>query len=181
MPFLPPAFLERYKQFWAINQIQAGLHVEGEARKGIGLLEWPDFLGNGLGYPSFFVSERVILSLKRAGIEIGRLTAMPIGTVNPPALKWVPAPDYFVLEALYGIEMNYSASGVRLEEGVPKYNPVKPPNWVLDGSSWSGRHLLAWPNPSKSMTVSLICTERVMELAGREKWTNCRFEPLSAL
>ena len=176
MPFLLPGQLEIKLRFWKANPRKPGLYGENGSK-------WPDFLGHGGGMPSFFVSERVVNSLKASGIEIARLTHMPIASIKSrnKRLKEQTPPRYFVLEAPYAIEMDYEASGVPIDAGgIPIARLPDSPNWTLRLASWRGADLMCYPNMWKRPTFTLICTERVVQLAEREGWTNCYFEPINA-
>jgi hypothetical protein len=177
MPFFSPSRLQQKREFWKVNPRKPGLYIDDDGKANA----WPDILGHGGGCPRFFVSDKVVGSLVRERIEIARLTAMPIAEVLCSALEGKPSPGYFVLEAPYAIDVDYTASGVPIDaEGRP-VRLLKSPIWKLKLSSWTGRDLFGWPNIWKGPDWSLICTERVVELAKRDGWTNCRFDPISAV
>ena len=177
MPFLHPTQLERLREFWKVNPWPPGIYIE------TGRI-WPDFLGHGGGSPSFFVTERVLESMRTEGLTITRATEIPIGQIDSKALKDKPPPRYFVVETAPGIEVDFAATGIPTDaEGKPVLNPLPKPwppvAWRLRLSSWNGADLFCYSNFGGSLT--LVCTEKVVELAKREGWTNCRFEPVWAV
>jgi hypothetical protein len=176
MPFLLPGDFERIKPVWEAHSRKPGLYVEGGSK-------WPDLLGYGGGYPPFFVSERVLESLNAAHIEIARATEMPIADIQSRSKKLKGQPiRYFALEAPYGIETDYEASGVPVNASGRPITPLpKSVVWTLKVSSWSGADLVSAPNMWKRPTCSLICTEKVVELAKHDGWTNCFFKPMPAV
>lgn len=173
MPFYHPIELERKLAFWKVNPMPPGLTVEGGSK-------WPDFIAQGGGHPWFFVSERVVDSLNRIAAPIHRLTEMPIGVILTKALRTVPAPRYFVVETEPGIEVDLAASGYELaEDGKPKRRPfsTSPSPFKYRGSSWNGTDLFDYHNflnPDLPHT-NLLCSQKLKELAEKEKWTNVGF------
>jgi hypothetical protein len=162
MTFLNPVEKERYEKFWKVNPRRPGIIVDdGESRA----KWWPDFMGHGGGSPRFFASEKVVRSLEGTGIEYARTTEMPIAEVICKDLNSTEPPRYFVLEADPGIEIDHEASTGR-------------PARVFRESSWTGKDLMGWPNIWNSPSPSLICTEKVVELARAAGWTNVRFEKI---
>jgi hypothetical protein len=178
MPFLHPKFMERRLAYWKVNPEPPGLSIDPGGRK------WPDFLGNGHSPPMFFVSERVVSDFQNIDVPIARVTEMPIAEINAKALKSKPAPKYFVIETIPGIEVDWEATGFKLDaSGNPILNP--PPNpWPSPYryrlKSWNGTDLFAYRHfgPADGPYIDMFCTERVKELAEKEGWTNVRFKPL---
>lgn len=107
---------------------------------------------------------------------------MPIGLNKSKKLCEVPAPDYFVLRGVPGMEWDFPASGVPVDaSGKAILNPY-PKNWPppvrLKLSTWTGAKLFALSNFQEGQYTNLFCTEEVVGLAKQEKWTNVRFEPV---
>jgi len=183
MPFLHPNQLARAVEFGKKNPRSPGLYIEDydygpKARK------WPDFLGHGgVTSPSHFVSETVIEDLRANGAPIARVTEMPIAEIQATGLRSIPPPKYFALETVPGIEVDFAASGIPTDsEGKPILNPLPkpwPPIWRLKASSWNGADLFSYSNYGGPLT--LICTEKIVELAHKQRWSNCRFEPIWAI
>ena len=177
MKFLHPSQLERNREYWKINNETPGLHIDpgGEG--------WPDFLGCGFMPPSFFVSEKVISSLQHESITFARATAIPIGDVASKALKLSSSPKYFVLEASQGMEIDYLKSGIPTDSlGKPILSPLPKPwppaMWWFKLASWTGADLFGWPSLDQRTSTRLLCTERIVELAERDGWTNVKFNSI---
>lgn len=175
--FIHPTSLKSKMQSWKLYPEKPGLHISSGGK------HWPDILGCGDSPPGFFISDRVIESLRSIAAPMGRVTEMPIVEINAKALKNKPAPKYYVVETIPGIEVDLEATGFKLDrQGKPILNP--PPNpwptyrYRLD--SWNGEDLFAYRHfgPTDGPYVDMFCTERVKELAEREGWTNVRFKPL---
>ncbi len=177
MNFLSPQDLENKVEFWKVNQREPGI-ITGERGS-----KWPDFLRNGGSPPLMFVSQRIVESLHNSGIPIARSTPMPIAKIKAKNIKDKPAPEYSVVEALPGIEMDYEASGISIDsEGKPIIpRTIQPIPWKLKSSTWTGLDLFGWPRIPKRPDEVLICTDRVVELAKRDGWTNVKFESIAAV
>src|SRR5690606_37894513 len=121
---------------WKINPTSPGLIIDPGGNK------WPDLLGHGGGSPSFFISDRVLESLRSIGAPIGRVTEMPIAEINAKLLKTKPAPKYFVVETQPGIEVDFAASNIPTHsEGKPILTPLPkpwPPLIKVRADSWNG-------------------------------------------
>jgi hypothetical protein len=104
---------------------------------------------------------------------------MPIAKNLSKALRDIPAPKYYVLEAEPGIRLAYDAMGLKLDStGKPILVPgVKFPEAIYDLASWNGTDLMGKLAVFDS-TTSLLCTDRVKELAVRMGWTNIEFKPI---
>jgi len=180
MPFILEAMMERQMAFWAVSEKGSpGIIIGGGGALDQARL-WPDILGHGAGWPSFFVSVHIIRSLDQAGVPYARLTRMPVSEVYPAKLQSSP-PEYYVLEADQGIDVDYAASGIPVDrEGkpIPDLYPSKVTR-RFDLKSWTGADLFAAPNIWKRATCRLMCTERIVELAKKDSWSNVRFEPVS--
>lgn len=175
MPFLHPTFMKQSEDFWKVNPMKPGLYIEPGKR-------WPDFLMNGGSPPGFFVSGRVIESLRAIGLPLGRVTEMPIAEIKSKGLKDKPAPKYFVVETKPGIEVDFDASNISTDaSGKPILTPQSfPKSIMLRESSWNGTDLFDYSNFSQGPYLNMFCTERVKQLAEKEGWTNVRFKPREA-
>lgn len=115
---------------------------------------------------------------------MGRVTEMPIAEIKAKALKSKPAPKYFVVEAIPGIEVDYEATGFKIDaQGRPILNPQPKPwpslfQYRLD--SWNGKDLFGYHHfgSGDSPSLTMLCTERIKQLAEDEKWTNTSFQRL---
>lgn len=176
MPFLVGDLPERHKKFWELNPMPPGMEV------GTGASKWPDFMGCGDSPPMYFVSERVLYALRSQGIEPLSATPMPIGINKSKKLREIPPPNYFVLRGVPGAEWDFAASGVPVDtQGKAILNPY-PKNWPppiqLKLSTWTGVKLFALSNFQEGQYTNLFCTEDIVNLAEKEKWTNVRFDPV---
>ena len=179
MPFFktfPPVVQEVKMKSFEICNDPPGLKIDPGGRL------WSDVMGCGGGPPSFFVSERIINDLQAEGIPILRATEMPIAKNLSKALKNVPPPKYFVLEAEPGIRLAYSAMGLQLDlSGKPILVPgSRFPEAIYDLATWNGADLMGKLAVYDS-TTSLLCTDRVKELAERNGWTNIEFKPVKVV
>ena len=175
IPFLHPIEIESKLAFWKVNPMAPGIHIDETPA-----WAWPDFLGSGGAPPNFFVSRKVLESLLSEGIRYARATPIPVAVVNARRLKDVPPPEYFVLEAEQGIRFNFQAMGVPHDRHGKALVPASqwPKARIFDAASWNGLDLFAYPEVLfKGPNKILHCTERVVELAKRDGWTNIRFLP----
>ncbi len=172
--FLKPIELESKLAFWKLNPMAPGILIEDTPA-----WAWPDFLGSGGAPPNFFVSRKILDSLASEGIPYGRATPIPVGKVDARRLKDRPPPEYFVLEAEQGIRFNFSAMGVPHDEQGKALVPASqwPRKEIFDAASWNGLDLLAYPEVLfAGPNTSLHCTDRIVELAKRDGWTNVEFK-----
>jgi hypothetical protein len=180
MPFIQELQLDFRNSmvgFWKVNPRKPGMDIDPKGKV------WSDFVGNGLGNPSYFVSDKVITDLEANGIEVWRKTAMPIASNASKRLSKLLAPGYFVLEAERGIDADFMASGVPLDaHGNPlmrQRSPQQSGPLVMNLNSWNGKDLVTFRNWGDTMTVA--CTERVKKLSGEKGWTNVQFTPLPVI
>ena len=176
MPFLVDS-IERRKRFWELNPSPMGAKIDPGGYK------WPDFMGCGHSPPMYFVSKRVLDAFRSQGIEPLSATPMPIGINKSKKLRDIPPPDYFVLRGVPGAEWDFTASGVPVDtHGKAILNPY-PKNWPppvhIKLSTWTGHQLFALSNFQEGQYTNLFCTENVVKLAEKEKWTNVRFDPVA--
>ncbi len=177
MPFIPAHLLEWELAFWKVNPAPPGLKIDnGEPWRRA--TKWPDVLGATSIMP---VSERVVESLISAGYPPDIRTEMPIARIDVKRLREIPAPKYFILQYNQGIKIHDEASQiVRDETGKITFHGGKNPRWVYDLSTWNGADIFGSPMASPGPSDSLLCTEKIIELAKRDRWTNVRFEPVES-
>ncbi len=181
MPFIHPKILERKRAYWKVNIELPGVHIDPGSNK------WPDILGCGSGDPFFFVSERVVSSLRRLGLALARVTEMPIAEINSKALTTKPPPHYYAVETEPGIDVDLVATGFKVDvAGKAILNPPPTPwpfpyRYRLD--SWNGADLFDYHHfgPTSGPYTNLLCTERIKRLAETEGWTNIRFKPIDVV
>lgn len=160
-------------QFWKVNPSPPGMDIDPGGR------HWSHMIGCGLGNPNKFVSEDLINDLNEHAVPILRATEMPIARIMAKMLQTIPAPKYFVLEAIPSIENAWDAMGILLDENnnpilQPRPKPFPKSKYRL--SSWNGLDLFSRFNGLS--TTTLFCTERVKDLAERKNWTNVEFIPI---
>ena len=83
------------------------------------------------------------------------------------------------LEAEQGIRFNFQAMGVPHDGHGKALVPASqwPKARIFDAASWNGLDLLAYPEVLfKGPNTILHCTERLVELAKRDGWTNVEFQ-----
>ena len=183
MPFVTKEEIENQREFWKIcGSPPPGIAISG--CDGRSAKKWPDFLGCGGGGPSFFVSMRVVDSLNREGIPYFRLTEMPIIEIDSKGLKEQEPPKYYLLEVESGLHLNYEASLVPLDEhGAPQFR-LRPSHfgvWNIGRlDTWNGTDLFTWEGFPAKILSRLLCTERMIAIAKKYKWTNVKFEPVWA-
>jgi hypothetical protein len=178
MPFFHPAQLERNKEFWKVNPSPPGLWISDRAWR------WPDILGYGGGNLSFFVSRRVVESLRTFTSGVSRVTEVPIYRIDALLLKIIPPPKYFVIETEAGIELDWAASGYPVDvEGklIRGTGPERGAWPKLKHNTWNGTDLFAYSTVIGPPYTTLICTEKITYVAANEGWTNVRFQPIEAI
>ena len=183
MPFVTKEKFERGLEFWRVcGSPPPGLYIEGY--DGRSARKWPDLLGSGSNGPNFFVSAKVVDSLNQEGIPFFRLTEIPIVEIDSKGLREVQPPKYYVLEVEPGLHLNYEASMVPLDEhGVPNF-ALRPSHfgvWNIGSlETWNGSDLFTWEGFPAKILSNLLCTERLIEVAKKYKWTNVKFDPVWA-
>jgi len=181
-PYLPANLLASKLESERLFPRQPGLTITNSSPRSKAE-KWPDFLGHGGGAPSYFLSETVVGDLQAYGVPTARITEMPIAEIDTKGLRSLPPPKYFIVETLPGIEIDFLASKIPTDEkGIPILNPLPkpwPPIWVLKASSWKGNDLFSFSNFSNSLTM--ICTEKIIDISRHQNWSNCRFEPIYAI
>ncbi len=176
MPFLdelPEEHRASMFGFWSVNPGLPGMNIDPGGRT------WTHLIGNGLGWPSFFVNETAICDLEDAGIEIWRKTEMPIASIKSKTLLKLLPPKYYVLEAERGIEVDFEASGVPFDsDGKPNHrarDKDKKGPLAVRLDSWSGKDLFSI---RQGVPMVVYCTDKVKSLAEEKGWTNVKFEEI---
>jgi hypothetical protein len=182
-PFNDMAFMDEMDElkrkmmldFWRINPCEPGIEIEESASC------WPDVMSCTFSPPSCFFSRKVLESLEAHGIAAKRATFIPVGKLAKGKIKTVPPPDYFIIEALPGIQIDYAASGYTVDaDGYPDTKIRRPtPRPVLqhDPETWSGLDLFCSSNYfGRPRYLQLLCTERVREIAAEDGWENVHFQ-----
>lgn len=173
MPFFPHGspLAARTLEFWKINPMKSGAYIDQKGTK------WCDFIPMYFAPPSLLISERVVDQMKALGCKFRAVTKMPLAEIDNARLRKIPSPCYFVVQMENGIEPDYAAMGLPGYTGSQPVDLAVPPEkWRARAETWNGDDLFSWPWDSLGLT--LLCTERVVDLAEKEKWTNVRFAPV---
>lgn len=180
MPFFEmfsPKSQELKRRSWEVSSLEPGLYIDP------GGTVWSDVLGCCGSPLSYFVSERILNDLTAEGIEFLRATEMPIAENGSKALKNVPAPKYYVLEADPGINYISEPKNVRnAGMGMPKLGDRvrRPSKQIYLSSTWNGKDLFGCCSVYNS-TTSLFCTDKVKNIAERNGWTNIEFKAVEVI
>lgn len=144
--------------------------------------QWPDAVGSGGSGPRFFVSERVVDGLKAVAKTSFRPHPMEIADVTSKRLRELKPPKYFYLELLGRIDIELRASG--LCESAPCPECFKSPvieeatGYVPKPETWDGQALFSIRNYP---IAAFFCTEEVLELARKDRWSNFSFQPMDVV
>ncbi|MDB5357076.1 MAG: hypothetical protein JWN24_3529 [Phycisphaerales bacterium] len=153
-------------------------HGEGVGRAEIETgTQWPDVIGTGLG-PSPMFSQRVVSTLHEQKVRGFEEQPVEIYRINDARLRALPPPRYYYFKLIGKIEVDVEAVGAPREKLCPGCRRMQPGvnirRFLPLPDTWDGSDIFAMSNAPGSV----CCTERVLLLARREQWTNCRFEPI---
>ena len=165
LPFLLGKELELREQSWQVRPRPAGIITGDNGTK------WGDLMECSYMPPSTFISERVLQSLCRMNGQVLTQTEFPIAEVKSKKLHGVPPPRYFAVQWAGGIEVDWDITG-RERDAAGNLNPL-----VAKVSTWNGTDIFSWTNWDDTH-LTMLCTEKIVELAEKEKWTNCEFKPV---
>lgn len=177
MPFLQdinPEFEKSLRDYWKMNPTLPGMEIDP------GASVWSDVIHCGGGPPGKFFSDKIVSSLENAQIPILRKTLMPIAKIRSKRLQSVPPPNYYVVETIPGMAVDYDAMGIETDEDG---KPLRSNGWklfeakvVMDLKTWNGLDLFSFSN--RGGPINLVCTDRLRQLAEEEGWTNVCFRPI---
>ena len=144
-----------------------------------GASQYPDVLGCG-AYPLLIVSQAVIDDWKEAGIHAFHTYPVGIAKVDSKVLRSVPAPAYFRVEIDGRCQIDLEASGLRVLRYAPECHylatePMVSSGFKMVSGSWDGSPIFRDADLYPSVS---FCTELILELAGKHKHINFRFEPM---
>lgn len=164
-------------EFGVISQYPNGefdVVVEGGSR-------YPDILGCG-AYPFLIVSETVVNAWRDAGITSFHSYLVRVVEVRSRSknLRETVPPYYFRIEIDGHCSIDLAASGLEVLRFAPECeylatNPSMATGFQMVTDSWDGsplfRDRLYYPRVS-------FCTQLVLDIAHKYKFTNFRFEPM---
>lgn len=140
---------------------------------------WGDIIGAGPFGPGFMLSERVIQGLREIGARGFDVYPVIIDSVQSEKLMRLPMPQYFYLNITGTIKIDWRASGLNEPCGLcgaPLKPQIKTPDWLIPvENGWDGSDIFDG-NPYGGP----FCTERIIHLARKHRWTNFRFYPVAA-
>jgi hypothetical protein len=172
MPFLMGKMADQTEQFWQIHPRKPGIYTGDSGTK------WGDFMMCAFDPPRTLITYRVLDGLRQLRGQVLTETEFPVAEVKSKKLREIPPPRYFAPQWAPGIEMDWRASGVeRDNSGNPIIVPGNVPPRIAKLSTWNGSDIFSWVNWDATH-LTMLCTERVVELAEKVKWTNCEFKPL---
>jgi hypothetical protein len=123
------------------------------------------------------------LALKEEGVEILDATEFPIERIAKGCKAQLSyAPRYFVIEAPPEIVPDWIRMKVPIDsEGrpilQPEPKPWPPSPFIYRKDTWTGRDLVSENRGTiVKNTTKLFASERIRQLAKKEKWTNVTFE-----
>jgi len=143
--------------------------------------KYPDVLGCG-AYPFLIVTEAVVTAWQKEGISCFHTYSVGIAEVKSRRLRGVSPPRYLRVEIDGRCKIDLIASGVDVVRICSKCHRVmerpKYPfqhGYRMEVGSWDGCALFR--DPVFYPRVN-FCTEAILELARRYRFTNFRFEPM---
>ena len=170
MPLLNGKLRELSEQFWRLHRRKAGIYTGESGSK------WGDFMECAFAPPSTFITDRVLEALRKERGRVLTETEFPIAEVKSKKLRCVPPPRYFAVQWEAGIEPDWRAMEVpHDDQGRPiTTRPVG--TLIAKSSTWNGADIFSWHGWGNNLPM--LCTEKIVELAKKEKWTNCEFKPV---
>jgi hypothetical protein len=167
----PGPTLDSFRKYCSVeDEMLPGINIDNVGRL------WPDWLGAGGGVPSYYVSQRVIDSLRRAGISYRRAIEMPIGHIASKKLRQIPPPVYYVLEAPAAMTINLVKRKVPGIDcfGRPIGRMIEESHYVAKADDWPGTELVSIKRlpPKEQDYIFLFATQRIVDLAAEDGWTN---------
>ena len=140
---------------------------------------YPDILGCGV-YPLLIVSESVIDDWHKAGITSFHTYPVNVEDVLTKKLRRVPTPKYFRVEIDGNCKIDLEASGLRVIKYCPECHylstePAVSLGFKMVPGSRDGSPLFRDADLYPRVN---FCTELILELAGKYKRTNFRFESM---
>ena len=174
MPFLVGEAFEIHNKFWHVNPYKPGIETGDSGTK------WGDFMMCAFMPPYTFINDRVLETLRRERGCVLTATEFPIAEVKSKKLRDIPPPRYFAVQWEAGIEPDWRAMEVpHDDQGRPiTTRPVG--TLIAKSSTWNGADIFSWANWDETH-LKMLCTEKIVDLAEKEKWTNCEFKPVMTI
>jgi hypothetical protein len=177
IPYLDGKGLSLMRQYWAVNPrvAKSGIYVDERGTK------WPDLMHAG-GFLNCFLAARILESFRNLNCTIRHATEIPIVEIGSKKLRLIPPPRYFIVQVANGIERDWAASSTPFDaDSNPVLDPLNLKPAIAKLSTWNGQDIFSWSNMGNRLGLTLLCTERVVELAAKEKWTNVEFKPVATI
>lgn len=139
--------------------------------------KYPDVLGCG-EYPFLIVSEDIINDWIGAGITCFAKYCVGISESKGSKIQEIEPPQYYRIEIDGRCKINLKDSGLEIKRscescGDITTTPLTAKGFRMQSSSWDGsdlfRDIELYPRVN-------FCTEKIAQLAGKNKRTNFRFE-----
>jgi hypothetical protein len=159
-------------------------HLEGEVfaslEKGT---KWPDVMGVGDVGPRLLLSERVIDTFGHEGVTGCRPHPVAIAESKSKKLDLNEAPCYFYIEVIGHVDIDPEASRDRVSRCPDCFAALDRTScqvrqFVPIEETWDGSDILQMRNCPCGI---MLCTERVLLLARKHRWTNFRFECMDVI
>lgn len=155
------------------NGERARLWGGGPAETAIeGGTTWTDIFGTSSASPHFFLSERVVRTMQKAGVAGVDAYPVKITQVKSKGLqKKQPWPNYFYLGVYGHIDIDHEAGRPKNTSGsLQRFTPIL--------ETWDGSDVFVMRNEFNRM---VFCTQKVLELARQHRWSNFMFRPMDVL
>lgn len=141
---------------------------------------WPDAAGVGGGVRGLYLTEFMLAGLRRGSAKYGRPIPARVMQPYPRKLRDSTPPSYFHIALEVGAKLDFESSGFAIRSvclacGRPIVDPAsQPKRYKFIEGTWNGADIFC---TDLSPTTS-FCSNRILELAKLNKWTNLRFVPL---
>lgn len=141
--------------------------------------KYPDILGCG-AYPFLILTDAVVTAWRQADIDCFQSYPVGIADIKSKKLRDVPPPRYWRIEIEGTCRIDLRASGVEVVKFCPECHylvtrPTMASGFQIVKGSWNGcpvfRDAELYPRVN-------FCTQKVLEVARQNRFTNFRFEPM---
>jgi hypothetical protein len=169
-----------------INSVPLEIPLISIEKKGS---KWPDIIGHGTAGFHFIFTERVIEVMKTEGIRGFSARPIRIEEILSKKLREKEPPNYYCIEVTGKIEITkkyydklesgYTYVGEVTNDKDRTYDqrPIRREiRFVPIEDSWDGSDWFCMSNHGHFRHY--CCSRKLVELAYREKWTNCQITPM---